>query len=71
VKVNDQSIGIPQKYLSQTVDPFFTTKNPGEGRGLGLNILYRIVTMYEGMFDVESQEQRGDRLYHQISRMEG
>jgi two-component system NtrC family sensor kinase len=64
VKVNDHSIGIPQKYLSQIVDPFFTTKNPGEGRGLGLNIVYRIVTKYDGTIDVESQEQRGDHLYH-------
>jgi signal transduction histidine kinase len=64
VKVNDHGIGIPQKYLSQIVDPFFTTKTPGEGRGLGLNIVYRIVTKHEGTIDVESQEQRGDHLYH-------
>ena len=59
VKVSDDGMGIPQKYLNQIFDPFFTTKNPGEGTGLGLNIVYRIVTKYEGTIDVESKEQVG------------
>jgi signal transduction histidine kinase len=59
VKVSDHGVGIPQKYLNQIFDPFFTTKNPGEGTGLGLNIVYRIVTKYEGTIDVESKEQVG------------
>jgi len=59
VKVTDKGMGIPQKYLCQIFDPFFTTKNPGEGTGLGLNIVYRIVTKYEGTIDVESKEQIG------------
>ncbi len=58
-KVSDHGMGIPQKYLSQIFDPFFTTKKPGEGTGLGLNIVYRIVTKYEGTIDVESKEQVG------------
>ena len=49
----------PQKYLNQIFNPFFTTQNPGEGIGLGLNIVYRIVTRYEGTIDVESKEQEG------------
>ena len=59
VKVSDQGTGIPQKHLNQIFDPFFTTKKPGEGTGLGLNIVYRIVTKYEGTIDVESREQVG------------
>ena len=59
VRVRDHGMGIPQKYLGQIFDPFFTTKNPGEGTGLGLNIVYRIVTKYEGTIDVESKEQVG------------
>jgi PAS domain S-box-containing protein len=59
VKVSDDGMGIPQKYLSQIFDPFFTTKKPGEGTGLGLNIVYRIVTKYEGTIDVESKDQIG------------
>ena len=59
VKVSDSGKGIPKKYINQIFDPFFTTKKPGEGTGLGLNIVYRIVTKYEGTIDVESKEQVG------------
>jgi signal transduction histidine kinase len=59
VKVSDDGMGIPRKYLNQIFDPFFTTKKPGEGTGLGLNIVYRIVTKYEGTINVESEEQVG------------
>jgi PAS domain S-box-containing protein len=59
VKVVDNGTGIPQKSLGQIFDPFFTTKKPGEGTGLGLNIVYRIVTKYEGKIEVESKEQVG------------
>jgi two-component system NtrC family sensor kinase len=56
IKVSDNGMGIPQKYLNKIFDPFFTTKKIGEGTGLGLNIVYRIVTKYEGTIDVESKE---------------
>jgi len=59
VKVTDSGVGIPQKYLNKIFDAFFTTKNPGEGTGLGLNIVYRIVTKYEGTIGVESKENIG------------
>jgi len=59
IKVTDEGVGIPQKYLNQIFDAFFTTKKIGEGTGLGLNIVYRIVTKYEGTIDVESKEQVG------------
>ena len=59
IKIMDSGVGIPEKYLNKIFDPFFTTKNPGEGTGLGLNIVYRIVTKYEGTIDVESKENMG------------
>jgi two-component system NtrC family sensor kinase len=59
VKVSDNGMGIPPQYLKKIFDPFFTTKNPGEGTGLGLNIVYRIITNYEGTIDVESKEGAG------------
>ena len=56
IKVGDNGMGIPQKYINKIFDPFFTTKKIGEGTGLGLNIVYRLVTKYEGTLDVESKE---------------
>jgi PAS domain S-box-containing protein len=59
VRVSDNGTGIPQKYLTKIFDPFFTTKKVGEGTGLGLNIVYRIVTKYRGTIEVESKEGLG------------
>ncbi len=59
VTVGDNAIGIPQEDLNKIFDPFFTTKKPGEGTGLGLNVVYRIVVKYEGTIDVESKEGEG------------
>jgi len=59
VKVSDNGMGIPPELLNKIFDPFFTTKNPGEGTGLGLNIVYRIVSKYEGKIDVESRKDIG------------
>jgi two-component system, NtrC family, sensor kinase len=56
IKVSDSGMGIPQKNINKIFDPFFTTKKIGEGTGLGLNIVYRIVTKYEGTIDVENKE---------------
>lgn len=59
VKIGDNGIGISHKYLNHIFDPFFTTRKIGEGKGLGLNIVYRIVTKYGGSINVESQEGEG------------
>jgi len=56
IKVSDNGKGISQKNINKIFDPFFTTKKIGEGTGLGLNIVYRIITKYEGTIDVESKE---------------
>ncbi len=73
VKVSDDGMGIPKKYLNQIFDAFFTTKNPGEGTGLGLNIVYRIVSKYQGTIDVDSKEQMGTTftIKFPIRRIEG
>ena len=53
-KVADDGPGIPQDKLSLVFDPFYTTKAPGKGTGLGLNIVYRILTKYRGTVHVSS-----------------
>ena len=54
--VRDNGLGITSANLSQVFDPFFTTRSPGEGEGLGLSVAYAIVRDHGGRIDIESRE---------------
>ncbi len=53
--VTDNGPGISADRQKVIFDPFYTTKPPGHGTGLGLNIVYRIVTKYRGTVTVDSE----------------
>jgi signal transduction histidine kinase len=53
--VSDNGAGIPEDRRGAIFDPFYTTKPPGRGTGLGLNIVYRILTKYRGTITVDSE----------------
>jgi C4-dicarboxylate-specific signal transduction histidine kinase len=55
IEVSDDGPGIPADILKDIFDPFFTTKPPGKGTGLGLNIVWRLVTRYGGTVSVASE----------------
>lgn len=59
VQVSDNGCGIPPEQLAQIWNPFFTTKTPGRGLGLGLAITYSIVQRQGGQILVESQPGKG------------
>jgi signal transduction histidine kinase len=48
IHVKDNGGGIPQTALDKIFQPFFTTKPPGEGTGLGLSLSYDIITKGHG-----------------------
>lgn len=54
VSIADNGAGIPPEILSRVFDPFFTTKKTGEGTGIGLDIVNRIVKRHEGEIKVKS-----------------
>lgn len=59
ITISDTGPGIPKEHLNQVFTPFYTTKNPGEGTGLGLSNCFRIVNKYFGRISVESEEGKG------------
>jgi signal transduction histidine kinase len=60
-QIKDSGCGIPKDAIDQIWDPFFTTKNVGQGNGLGLAVTYNIVKRLGGDISVESQVGKGSK----------
>ena len=54
----DNGSGIPKEIISRIFDPFFTTKKVGEGTGIGLDTVNRIVNHHQGEVKVNSESGR-------------
>jgi two-component system NtrC family sensor kinase len=52
IAVEDSGAGIPEHLRHRVLDPFFTTKAPGQGTGLGLSITYSIVQRHRGSIEI-------------------
>lgn len=59
IKVIDNGVGIAEKDLSRLFQPFFTTKDVGEGTGLGLATSYKIISSWDGAIAAESKLGQG------------
>lgn len=59
--VSDTGHGMEEKILQNIYDPFFTTKEPGRGTGLGLAMVYGIVKAHGGRIACHSQPGQGTR----------
>ena len=59
VTVSDTGTGIYPEYLPRIFEPYFTTKEAGQGSGLGLATVYGIVKQHHGWVVVSSQLRRG------------
>ena len=55
IGVRDNGVGVPPANLKRCLDPFFTTKEPGQGLGLGLSICHTIVKNHGGSLHINSE----------------
>jgi PAS domain S-box-containing protein len=59
VEVEDHGLGMTADVLNQSLDPFFTTKEVGQGTGLGLPVVFGIVQGHHGYLTLDSEPARG------------
>lgn len=55
VEIEDNGSGIPAEIQSRVFEPFFTTKGIGEGTGMGLDIVFRIINRHQGYINLTSE----------------
>jgi CheY-like chemotaxis protein len=71
LEVLDQGCGMTDKVLSQALDPFFTTKEVGQGTGLGLPMVFGIVQGHQGYLTFDSAPGSGTRVGLYLPRFAG
>ena len=59
VEICDNGCGIAEEHLGQLFTPFFTTKESGQGTGLGLSLCHDIIRKHQGMITVTSRPGAG------------
>jgi PAS domain S-box-containing protein len=57
--VTDTGMGMDETTLSRAIEPFFTTKPPGQGTGLGLSMIYGFARQSEGYVRIYSEPDQG------------
>jgi PAS domain S-box-containing protein len=59
ISVSDEGVGMNQAVLARACEPFFTTKEPGKGSGLGLSQVYGVARQLNGDIRIDSVEGEG------------
>lgn len=70
-EVRDSGAGMAPEIVAKAGEPFFTTKGPGRGMGLGLFLVRTFVERVEGMLEIDSRPSEGTTFRIRIPRREG
>ena len=71
IRVSDNGPGIPEEIQMHIFEPFYTTKELGQGTGLGLSVSYFIIKEHhEGSIEVESEQDKGTSFIIKLPRSE-
>ncbi len=69
ISVKDNGHGMDRTTMDRIFDPYFTTKTPDEGTGLGLAVVHDIITSYGGNIEVESKPDEGTTFHIFLPRI--
>lgn len=69
LSVSDTGEGIPQAVMKRIFEPYFTTKEPGQGTGLGLAVIHGIIKGHHGDIEVMSQPGEGTTFHVYLPRV--
>jgi len=67
--VEDSGCGMAPEVLAHVMEPFFTTKEVGQGTGLGLSMTYGVVQAHGGTIDISSRPGEGTRVTLRFPRI--
>ena len=63
IEVSDTGPGMDPKILDNIFDPYFTTKEPGKGTGMGLAVVHGIIEEHKGHIQVRNKSGKGSSFY--------
>lgn len=61
IEIEDNGPGIPESHQSRIFEPFYTTKEVGDGTGIGLTLSHRIIRSHEGQIKLDKTFTSGTR----------
>lgn len=59
VSISDTGVGLDSDSIHKVFEPLFSTKDKGQGRGLGLSVAYNIIKQHSGFIELESKRGEG------------
>ena len=71
IEIADTGVGMDEATRAQAIDPFFTTKGPGVGSGLGLSVVHGIASQSGGLLRIASTPNRGTAVELWLPQYEG
>ena len=71
IKISDTGTGMLPNVIDRVFEPYFTTKDTGEGTGLGLAVVHRIITDHNGGISIDSRPGEGTTFTIALPHREG